>query len=899
MLNNGTKLGPYEIVAPLGAGGMGEVYRARDTRLDRTVAIKILNSQLVASPELRARFEREAKVISQLQHPNICVLHDIGSENSTDFLVMEFLDGESLAERVKRGPLPTDELLKIAIEIADALEKAHRAGVVHRDLKPGNVMLTKSGAKLLDFGLAKSLATGVKGGAGSGTSASVFAAALTQTSPAPSPASPLSTAGSVIGTVQYMSPEQIQGMEADARSDIFAFGVMLFEMATGKRAFEGKTQSSIVGQILAVDPPSISSLRPTTPSALSHLVSTCLEKDPEERYQTIHDVKLRLAEIAEAPAAAIVEGGPSAARSRVPWLVAAVAVTALIAIGLAYVLWPGRSKSVIRSFILPPEKTSFVTGGNACGPPALSPDGANVAFTGRDERGKIMLYVRPLDSLTAQPLAGTDDATFPFWSPDSRWIGFFSQGKLRKVEARGGPPQALCDVTSARGGAWNSAGDIVFAPSSGDELMKVSAAGGTPVPASKLDEGQTSHRFPEFLPDGRHFLFYSHGTKSEKNGIYVGSLDSLKHKMVLANNSVGYYVRSGYLLFVREQVLMAQPFNPRNLTTTGDAFPVAEHVAVNGNIYLPIFSTSETGLLLYQTGDAGSGSRLLWMDREGKTLGDMGETSDFQWPAISPDGRQVAVSSSDASAANRDIWTFDSAGHKTRLTFDPSNENRPLWAPDGKTIFFASDRKGQDHIYAKASDGSGSEEAILETGAIDETPMDVSRDGRYLVYHRVDPGSKSGIDIWVLPLFGDRKPFPIVATAFTDVTPAISPDGKWLAYSNNETGTFQVYMTVFPGGGPRWQVSTEGGHNPRWRRDGKELFFNNIDRTMAVDVGLGATSPKFGTPRLLFQAEPVSGPFGPFDVSADGKRFLVNATSAHVTDAPLTLVANWTVGLKK
>src|SRR5271170_1007296 len=506
-LTSGTRLGPYEIESPLGAGGMGEVYRARDTRLERTVAIKVLNAQLVTSTELRARFEREAKIISQLQHPHICVLHDVGNEGPIDYLVMEFLQGESLAERLRKGPLAPDQVLTIAIEIADALEKAHRAGVVHRDLKPGNVMLTKSGAKLLDFGLAKPFGATAASGKGSGTSPSVFAAAMTQTLPSPTPVTPLSTSGAVIGTVQYMSPEQIQGIEADARSDIFAFGVMLFEMVTGKRTFEGKTQASIVGQILAVDPPSVSTLRPQTPPGLDRVIRLCLDKDPDERIQTAHDLKLQLQAIAEAPAAATQAAvvGP-ARRAWLPWIAVGVLAVAAIAFAVAYLQSLRAPQVSVHAYILPPEKATFLLTGNGAGPPVLSPDGLRIAFTAKGADGKQMLWIRPLNSAVAQPMSGTEGATYPFWSADNRYVAFFATSKLNKIDASGGPPQALCDASGGRGGTWNSTGTIVFAPDTTTGLARVDAAGGTRVALTTLDPKETSHRWLDFLPDGNHFL---------------------------------------------------------------------------------------------------------------------------------------------------------------------------------------------------------------------------------------------------------------------------------------------------------------------------------------------------------------------------------------------------------
>jgi eukaryotic-like serine/threonine-protein kinase len=904
-LTSGTRLGPYEIQSPLGAGGMGEVYRARDTRLERTVAIKVLNAQLVASAELRARFEREAKIVSQLQHPNICVLHDVGNEGPIDYLVMEFLQGESLAERLRKGPLPPEQVLTIAIEIADALEKAHRAGVVHRDLKPGNVMLTKAGAKLLDFGLAKPLGATVASGAGSG-SASVLAAALTQTMPTQSPGTPLSTAGAVIGTVQYMSPEQIQGIEADARSDIFSFGVMLFEMVTGKRTFEGKTQASIVGQILAVDPPSVSTLRPQTPPGLDRVIRLCLDKDPDERIQTAHDLKLQLQAIAEAPLTAT--QSPSAVparRSWLPWVVAGVLAIAAIAFALAY-LQSLRSPQVsIHSYILPPEKTTFLLTGNTAGPPVLSPDGLRVAFTAKNADGKQVLWIRPLNSAVGQPMSGTEGATYPFWSADSRFVAFFAAGKLNKVEASGGPPQALCDAPAGRGGTWSTTGTIVFAPDTTSGLARVDAAGGTRVPLTTVDGKETSHRWAAFLPDGNHFLYFTHGSTGADSGVYLAALDSKERKLLLRNDSNAIYAAPGYLLFVRDNTLMAQRFNLHSFALEGEAKPVADHVAVNTDTWRSIVTASANGELLYQHGAAGGGSQLIWYDASGKP-GEpvLPETADYYDPTLSPDASKLAFDLETNGIA--DIWVFDLARHtKTRLTFGPQYSSSPIWWPDGKSIVFSYGATASgESLYRQNADGTGSKEKLLETPGTVEIPFSVSPDGRYIVYMRHDPKSNTGFDIWALPMFpdksGEQKPFPVVATDFVDITPSFSPDGKWLAYANNQTGRYEVYVQPFPSGGGRWQVSTAGGARPNWRKDGKELYFFSTDQqVMAVDVQQNGSSMQLGTPHALFKATTVNGPQGPYAVSADGKKFVMNTVLPQSLTEPLTLITNWPADLKQ
>jgi len=899
-LSAGTRLGPYEIVSPLGAGGMGEVYRAKDTRLDRTVAIKVLNSSLATTPDLKARFEREARTISQLNHPNICTLHDVGHDGGADFLVMEFIEGESLAERLKKGPLPLDQLLKIGIETADALDKAHRSGIVHRDLKPGNIMLTKTGAKLLDFGLAKPLAAAAgASGIGSGSSASVLSAAMTMTSPA----SPLTSAGSIVGTVQYMSPEQIHGAEADARSDIFAFGVLLFEMATGKHAFAGKTQSAVVGSILAVDPPPVSSLQPSAPPALDRIVRICLEKDPNDRYQCAHDLMLSLQAIAETPATATTSAAAPSVRgiSRSVWFATAMALLIAIAAAGYFASLDLQPKPVVHAYILPPGKAQFSTGFGA-GAPVISPDGSKLAFVARNEQGKPMLYVQPLSSPTAQPLAGTEDPSHPFWSPDSRSLGFFAGNLVKRIEADGGPAQTVCAAasTNERGGAWSASGTILFGyGNTVSPLSRVSAGGGTPAPALKFESGENAHRWPQFLPDGKHFLFFVNTSKADATGIYVGSIDSTTRKLVVHTATHAQYAPPGYLLFLREQTLMAQPFSLSRLEVTGEAVPIAERVSANIGIRRAIFSVSDNGVLVYRTGDSSSsGSQLLWFDRQGKQLGKVGGEELYSTPAMSPDGTRVAVDIS--ASGNSDIWIFDlSRGTKTRLTFGPASNRNPLWTPDGESIVFSSNRKGLYHIYRKAADNSGPEEVVLESNA-SEQAYAISHDGRYLVYERNDAAGKTGVDIWALPLFGEGKPFPVVETQFSEIMPAISPDGKWMAYSNNESGHYEVYVTPFPGGGAKSQVSAGGGVIPQWRRDGRELYFQTEDQHVAaVDVSTRGAAIQLGTPRTLFQASSVQSFNGAF-TTLDGKRFLVNALSTSTEGGdPFTLITNWPGLLKK
>ena len=884
----GSKLGPYEIGTPLGAGGMGEVYRARDTRLDRTVAIKVLPQHLADTPEARQRFEREARAVSALNHPHICTLHDVGSQDGTEYLVMEYLEGETLAARLEKGPLPVEQVLKLGIEIADALDKAHRQGIVHRDLKPGNIMLTKSGAKLLDFGLAKAAMPAASG--------MTLTAAVTRTTP-------VTQQGTIVGTFQYMSPEQVEGKEVDGRSDIFSLGAVLYEMLTGRRAFPGKSQLSVASAILEKDPEPISTLQPMTPPALERAAKRCLAKEPDDRWQTARDLLLELKWIAEAGSQAGVPAPVVSHRKLHERLTqVAAALMALIAISFAIAFVLRAPKQLYRATLLPPEKTLFVTMGSSSGPPVVSPDGTRMAFTARDDKGHIMLYVRWLSATSAQPLAGTDLASYPFWSHDSRNLGFFARGKLMRVPATGGPVQVLADVGDGRGGTWNSGDVILYAPGPFETLMRVQAGGGIPAPVSKFLAGESSHRWPYFLPDNKHFLFFA---RSGNAGVCVGSLDSLEHKQLFANPTAAMYAPPGYLLYQHDQVLVAQPFSIRTLEVTGDIIPVVEQVAANVPVFRSVFSVSENGVLVYQHGAGVVDWRLTWFDRQGKPMSSASEAQRYNWPTISPDGKRIAVGVFDVRKGGDDIWIYDLArGTSTRLTLDSNSwENHPLWTPDGKKIIFTSNRNGgHTHIYAKAADGSSEEETVLDDEADDEANS-ISPDGRYIAYQSTNPTrtGKTKPDIWVLPLFGERKPFPVVQSPFRNWMSAISPDGKWMAYASDERGEQEVYITRFPGGGAKWQASNGNGYAPSWRGDGKELFFLSQDyHMMSVDVNASAESVTLGAPRVLFQTSPSTLALGPYAVTADGKRFLINFYfGGQDSGEPLTLVTDWTTELKR
>jgi serine/threonine-protein kinase len=885
-----TRLGPYEIVAAIGAGGMGEVYRARDTRLDRTVAIKVLNSQLIVSTELKARFEREAKVISQLQHPNICVLHDIGSENGTDFLVMEFLEGESLSERLKRGPLPTDELLKTAIEVADALEKAHRAGIIHRDLKPGNVMLTKSGAKLLDFGLAKPMNSGVASAGNS--SASVFAAAVTVTSPA----SPLSSAGKILGTVQYMAPEQIQGLEADARSDIFAFGLLLYEMATGKHAFQGKTQSSVVGQILAVDPPPITSLQPMAPPALSRLVSTCLEKDPDERFQTIHDVKLQLKWIEEAGSQSSVPPpvvSHRKNRERTSWAIAALLGLIAIAATIGYVQRTPKPAQPMRLSAELGADVALYTdyGANA----VLSPDGTRLVFVAIGADKAQRLYVRSLDQMQATVLSGTEYARDPFFSPDDQWIAFFARGKLKKVSVQGGAVVTLCDAPNERGGSWGDDGSIVFAAGNRDGLSKVSSTGGKPEPLTTLNlqTGEVTHRWPQVLPGSKDVIFTDHtsGGQFDDAEIAVYSTVTKKVKTLLHGGLYARYLPSGYLVYVHNGTLFAVPFDSKRLEVTGQPAPVLEGVASNSGHGGAQFSYSDSGTFVYVAGSAVSSDvSIYWMDAAGKftplreTPGDYGDL------AISPEGKRLAM---DITNGNRtDIWVYEwERDTLTRLTFKGDANFDPVWTPDGQRIVYESTEKGKvGNLWWIRADGGGDAQRLTQSNYA-QVPWSWSPDGKTFAYYQNNPGTSW--DIMTVPVEGSEKtgwkpgePKPFVNTPSLEVCPAFSPDGRWIAYMSNESTAFEVYVRPFPGPGGKWQISTGGGVMPEWSRNGKELFYKTSDqKIMVVRYTTSGDSFHADKPVLWSPGQfTIRGTSLNYTLHPDGKRFAVlkapNATEA-------------------
>ena len=883
-LQTGARLGPYEILSPLGAGGMGEVYRAKDTRLGRDVALKVLPEHMSSLPELRQRLEREAQTISQLSHPHICTLHDVGHQDGIDYLVMEYLEGETLADRLGRGALPIEQALKFGIEIASALDVAHRSGIIHRDLKPGNVMLTRSGVKLLDFGLAKLQAAAAPG-----------SPSVTSLPTAFQESQPLTTRGTVLGTFQYMAPEQLEGKEADARSDLFAFGCVLYEMVTGTKAFAGKSQASLIGSIMTFEPPPASTVRPMTPPALDRIIRGCLAKDPEERWHTAHDVMLQLQWIAEGGSQAGVPAPVVARRKnreKLAWGAAAAATLAAAALAFGFMRRAPSPPRMLRFEIpTPPDVT-------AVDAPRISPDGKILAFNATDTSGKTRIWIRPLNALQAQPLAGTDGTTRPFWSPDSRFLGFFAEGKLKKVDVSGGPPQKICDAPTGADGTWSPSGVILYDGTGADPIHRVAASGGTPGVAVKQDPArkETQIGWPEFLPDGRHFLYMAIGLRPEDSAYRIGVLDSTETQLLGPAQTLVTYAPEGYLLFARDRTLVAQPFDLKARKIKGEPAPLAEQIGTD-SVGLARFSVSRGGVLAYRTGE--SGSRLLWLDRAGKELGVEGDPGELSNPALSPAGDRLAFGLMDPRAGTADIWIRDLARKVTsRFTFGAGDELAPLWSPDGSRVVFSADRgDGSPDLFDKAASGSGAERALLEDDVF-KFATSWSQDGRYLVYCRQD--AKTGWDVWALPTFGDRKPIPVVQTTFADLHGKLSVDGRYLLYQSNESGRQEIYVQNFPGPGGKWQVSAAGGADPSWRADGREIFYRAPDQQiMAVEVG-GGSEFQAGIPRRLFPGQIQQGTMrNKYVASADGQRLLLVAPLGREAMTPTTIVVNWSAALGK
>ena len=884
----GTRLGPYEISTPLGAGGMGEVYRARDTRLGRDVAVKVLPASLTSSAEVRARFEREARTVSSLNHPHICTLHDVGREGETDYLVMELVDGETLAQRLARGALPPTEVLKLGGQIADALDRAHRAGVIHRDLKPGNIMLTKSGAKLMDFGLAR--ATGM---AGPSSGSGVTVAALSQS---PTMAAPLTAEGTIVGTFQYMAPEQLEGREADARSDLWALGCVLYEMATGRRAFEGKSQASLIGAIMNTEPPTLAQAAATAPPALDRIVQACLAKDPEDRIQTAHDVSLQLRWIQEGgsqagvPAPAAARVAPRPPLVRLALRLVPIVATAVIVIVAQRLLFPAAPTQVLRL-------------GLAAGPslsvtrwPILSPDGRTLAFLGTDSSGTTQFWVRPMDALEARPLPGAHTQR-PFWSRDGRSLGYFSTGKLFRVDLNG-VAVAVAETPGGADGSWGD-GVVLYDGSGADSLRRVTLAGSKVGAATSLDRtrGETGHSWPHFLPDGRHFLFMCTVTGQTVSDVKLGTLGSLVSRTVGQSDTRALYAPPGYLLTTSGGTLLAQRLDGRSGRTSGEPFLLAERVAAAGGT--GEFTVSRTGVLAYRIAAASDRTRLVWMDRSGRMLAEAAPPAQYDEVRLSPDGTRVAMRLILGQSTTADLWIRDLArGVTSRLTFGSSDNLWPVWSPDGARVAFATNRGGEYHPLIRSASGAGGEDSLGHERGGNSGPTDWSADGRTIAMSRIGP---TGWDIWLQSTDLRQPPNKLLQAPYHERFGRISPDGRWLAYASNESGRYEIYVIPLSGGGGKWQVSTGGGDDPFWRKDGQELLYRAGDRTISsVTIGAG---PGFepGTPQPLFRVELAEGVFSGtrWCPTADAQRFLLDVPVGGGGTTAFTVVSGWPSELRK
>src|SRR5262245_3899271 len=887
-----TTITHYHILAPLGAGGMGEVYRARDTRLDRAVAIKVLPADFAKDADRLKRFEQEARATSALNHPNILTVHDIGNHEGAPYIVAELLEGEELRAQLDHGALPVRRSLEYAQQLAAGLSAAHEKGIVHRDLKPENLFVTKDGrVKILDFDLAK-LRT-------------------PQNMPVDSQVETrrkITDPGTVMGTVGYMSPEQVRGQEADHRADIFSFGVIVYEMLSGRRTFTGDSAIEVMNAILKEEPPELSDTNTRVPQGLERLIRRCLEKKPEQRFHSAHDLGYALEALSTSSGARLESAGAGPARLfgqvRLAWIVAAALSLGMLGFAWAYFTrQPAPNARLMKLSLMPPENTSF-------GYIAVSPDGNWLAFTAATG-SKVQLWVRELASSEAKPLEDTEGAALPFWSPDSHFIGFFAAGKLKKIEVSGGLPATLCDVGVGVGGTWNRDGVILFSSLGGRVISRVPAAGGAPTPVLSVDlkHQETDLFYPSFLPDGRHFLYYVISGDKETRGIYIGSLDGSVRRRLLNDDSNAIYAAlntdstgGGFLLFRREAALMAQPFDAAALQLAGEAFPVANRVgivlSVNTSPRRQNVSASDNGVLVFDPLPNRQRTQLLWVDRAGSTINSREGLDNVSVLRLAPNEKRFATARTSHENGNVDIWLSDVTGGKATLfTFDPGNDIYPVWSPDGSSIVWASNREGLYNLYQKAASGAG-QDALLLTSDYFKLPTDWSRDGRYIIYRQIEPQTK--YDIWVLPLFGDKTPFRFLQTEFNETAAVLSPNGRWIAYNSDETGRYEVYVESFPGHGGKRQISTAGGIGPHWRGDGKELFYHALDGKLMAAAVTSGTNLEVGPPAPLFEFR-ASGPnIAPYySVTRDGQRFLLSTIVETEPNAPLTVWTNWTAGAKR
>ncbi|MDE3179081.1 MAG: serine/threonine-protein kinase [Acidobacteriota bacterium] len=918
----GTTVAHYRILEKIGVGGMGVVYRAHDSKLNRDVALKVLPEAVAHDAYRMARFEREAQVLASLNHPNVAAIYGLEESSGISALVMELVEGPTLAERLVVGqgpqsgsaarqkshrrdgahgvPLQLEEALPIAKQIAEALEYAHEHGIIHRDLKPANIKITPDGTvKVLDFGLAK-LARGT-GVLPVDHEQDARATAMPTASLDPES---LTTPGMIMGTAAYMSSEQARGKAVDRRADIWAFGCVLYETLAGKQAFAGDTFSDTLAAVLTKDP-DWSALPAATSAPIQRLIRRCLVKDPKQRLQAIGDARITIEETLSgapqdwsAPPLVAAPVSDRVWRRALPWAPAVVFLLAAIALAAAYWRTIHAPPSAIISEVLPPAKSAFVVNTQSEAAPQLSPDGRRLVFLANGPQGKPLLWVRSLDSTEGRPLEGTENADTPFWSPDGRYVGFIAGGKLKKIAVSGGSPVDLCDAHIGRGGSWSPDGTILFAPDTYTPLYRVPAGGGQPLPVTTLDRArrETGHRWPQFLPDNRHFLYYAVSPSADSSGTYVGSLDGGKPKLLLRGDSNALYTSPGYLLYLRGGTLMAQQFDPGRLKLSGDPIAIAPPGSGGGLIAAgrAVVTASRNGILAFGSGLGAAGWQMQWFERNGKPAGSLGDAKLFDAPRLSPDGKELAAQVGSA------IWVFNLArGVRARLTFDRSTDTGPVWSPDGSKIAFSSMRGGPYQIYEKAANGTGTAQRLLKDNA-PEWVDSWSPDGRYIAYERLDPRGETGWGIWMLPLFGDKKPFPFIQGPFNDREASYSPDGKWLAYASDESGRWEVYVVAFPQGNGKRQVSAGGGLLPRWRRDGKELFYLSGNELMAAGIQEKEGSLEIASPQALFTASVAPGvEWWPYDVAADGKKFIVVSQMTQSSPAPLTLVVNWPALLKK
>ena len=896
----GQTISHYKILEKLGEGGMGVVYKAQDTNLDRFVALKFLPPHVAASSDDKARFIQEAKAVASLAHPNICTIHSVEEVDGKAFIVMEYVEGKTLKDLEQNIPLK--QAVEIGTQVADGLAAAHEKGIVHRDIKPDNIMIRKDGrVQIMDFGLAK-----LRG------------------------VSRLTKEGTTVGTAGYMSPEQVQGHETDHRTDIFSLGVVLYELFAGESPFKGVHETAITYEIVNVDPAPLSAIMPEIDPQLDSIILECLEKEPAERYQSVAEVAKELRRFkressrTRASRVSSVRGviptrSQQNAESTVQrtvssglmdrvhgatslWMATSLLflVTTIVAVILFVSRTPSTNSEVIRAFIPPPDKFGFsdVSGG---GHLAISPDGRRIAFVAVDSAGRSTLWVRPLNAIAGTMLPGTEGALFPFWSPDNRYIAFFSAGKLKKIEATGGPTFTICDFINARGGAWSQNGTIVFPTDQYGGISAVSDAGGVPKQITKLDStrGEQTHRWPFFLPDGKHFLYLARttaaGSGGELDAICAASVDGKENKRLLAGISNAAFA-AGYLLYMRENSLMAHPFDPDALELKGDPFPITESVQFNTRWSIASFSVSHTGILVHRVSSASLVPDLVLVDPKGKTLASFGQPEIFVSARFSRDSRKIAMDLYDIKVRNSDVWLYEiGRGVNTRFTFDPAVDWYPIWSPDGSKVVFSSNRKGRYDLYDKISTGAANEQAIVES-AEDKSPTDWSPDGKFVLFQSSNLRTKS--DVWVVPMTDDRKPFPFLQTEYSESNARFSPDMKWIAYQSDEAGPNQIYVRPFPGPGAKWQVSTSGGTRPSWNRNGKEIFYLNGGKIMSAQVNGSGSTFETGKVKLHFDPSSIGGT-AVRDISGDGQNILVEIPRSKQSATPLTLILNWDAELKK